>query len=149
MKNKKAGFMRCNLHHYVLIGLLSISTSLCAEVLIVVGAKSNLTSLSKNQVKDIFLGRVTSLPNGSLAIPLDRLESNPLREEFYFKVTNQTAAQVKAHWAKLYFTGRGVPPKEVGDSAEIKKMLNALPAAISYIDRAALDSAVKVIFSEP
>lgn len=131
------------------IALLVLSPSLYAEIIVVVGIKSPLVTLSKNQVKDIFLGRLIALPNGSSAIPVDQPENNPLREEFYTKVTHQTAAQVKSHWAKLYFTGRGQPPKEAVNSHEIKRLLNAIPASIAYIERAALDGTVKVIFTMP
>lgn len=137
------------LRPYLFIALLFSATNLYAEVFVVVGAKSNLSVLTKNQVKDIFLGRVSALPNGSVAIPLDQLENTPLREEFYMKITSQTAAQVKAHWAKLYFTGRGVPPKEGANSNEIKKLLYSIPAAISYIEKTALDDTVKVILTLP
>jgi hypothetical protein len=78
--------------------------------------------------------------------PVDQPESNPLREEFYLKVVNKSAAQAKAHWAKLYFTGRGVPPREGKDSDDIKKILNSTHGAIGYIDQSALDSSVKVLF---
>jgi hypothetical protein len=145
----KTSFLRKLLHGSLLIVFLFLSPALSAEVMVVVGTKSNLVALNKNQVKDIFLGRLISLPNGSSATPVDQAETNPLREEFYVKVTNQTAAQVKAHWAKLYFTGRGQPPKEAINSSEIKRLLNAIPASIAYIERAALDSTVKVIFTVP
>jgi ABC-type phosphate transport system substrate-binding protein len=61
-------------------------------------------------------------------------------------VTNKSAAQAKAHWAKLYFTGRGVPPHECADSGDVKRILNSTPGAIGYIERSSLDSSVKVIF---
>jgi ABC-type phosphate transport system substrate-binding protein len=137
------------LRRYLLAALLFSATNLYAEVLVVVGMKNNLTALTKIQVKDVFLGRITSFPNGNAAIPIDQPENLSLREEFYLKVTSQTAAQVKAHWAKLYFTGRGVPPKEGTNSNEIKKLLNAIPASIAYIEKAALDDTVKVIFTVP
>lgn len=117
-----------------------------ADVLVVVSAKSALTTLDKNQVRDVFLGKVTSLPDGRSAALIDQPESSPLREEFYSKVTNKSAAQAKAYWAKLSFTGRGVPPHESADSGDIKKMINSTPGAIGYIEKSALDDSVKVIF---
>jgi ABC-type phosphate transport system substrate-binding protein len=134
------------LHCCVLATLLLLPLSLLADVVVVTGAKSSSITLSKNQVSDVFLGKVTSLPDGSSATPIDQSESSPLRNEFYSKVTNKSAAQAKAHWAKLYFTGRGVPPHECADSGDVKRILNSTPGAIGYIERSSLDSSVKVIF---
>jgi ABC-type phosphate transport system substrate-binding protein len=134
------------LHCFALAALLVLPFSLLADVLVVTGAKSSLITLSKNQVSDVFLGKVASLPDGSSATPIDQSESSPLRDEFYLKVTNKSAAQAKAHWAKLYFTGRGVPPHECIDSGDIKKTLNSTPGTIGYIERSSLDNSVKVIF---
>jgi len=83
---------------------------------------------------------------GGVAIPVDQPESSPLRNEFYLKVTNKSAAQARAYWAKLYFTGRGVPPREGTSSEDVKKILNATPGAIGYIDQSALDDSVRVVF---
>jgi ABC-type phosphate transport system substrate-binding protein len=122
-----------------------ISQSVCAEVVVVTGAQRPSVVLSPNQVSDLFLGKVASFPDGKSASPIDQPESSPLRDEFYNKVTNKTAAQAKSNRAKLYFTGRGAPPREGPGNEEIKKMLNSTPGGIGYIDRSSLDSSVKII----
>jgi ABC-type phosphate transport system substrate-binding protein len=130
---------------FTLAALLMLSFSVFAEVLVVTGADNQSITLSKSQISDIFLGRITSLPDGSGVTLVDLPESNPLRNEFYLKVANKSAAQAKALWAKLYFTGRGLPPREAKDSEEIKKIVNATHGAIGYIDQSAVDKHVKVI----
>jgi ABC-type phosphate transport system substrate-binding protein len=128
--------------------LLVISFSSRAELVVVTGANSPVI-LSKSQISDVFLGKVTSLPDGRSVIPVDQPESSPLRDQFYLKVANRSAAQAKAQWAKLYFTGRGVPPREGRDTSDIKKILNSTPGAIGYIDQSSLDDSVKVILVDP
>jgi ABC-type phosphate transport system substrate-binding protein len=137
------------LHGVVLTALLSFPLVSLAEVVVVTGADNALTTLNRNQVRDLFLGKVVSLPNGSNSSPVDQPDSSPLREEFYMKVANMTAAQARAHWAKLYFTGRGVPPLRARSGADVKKLLNSISGAIGYLDRASLDSSVKVLFVTP
>jgi ABC-type phosphate transport system substrate-binding protein len=112
-----------------------------AEVVVVVGAKSPAASLSKEQASDIFLGKATNLT------PLDQPESSPLRDDFYSKVTGKSAAQAKSYWAKLSFTGKGTPPKEAQNSADIKKQVAENPNLIGYIEKSAVDSSVKVVLS--
>ncbi len=128
--------------------LLVIPFSSRAELVVVTGANDPVT-LSKSQISDVFLGKVTSLPDGRSVIPVDQPESSPLRDRFYLEVANRSAAQAKAQWAKLYFTGRGVPPREGRDSSDIKKILNSTPGAIGYIDQTSLDDSVKVILVAP
>jgi ABC-type phosphate transport system substrate-binding protein len=138
--------LRCTLQCLVLATLLLFSFSLPADVFVVTGAKNSSITLSKNQISDVFLGKVTSLPDGSNATPIDQSESSPLRNEFYSKVSNKSTNQAKAHWAQLYFTGRGTPPREVSSSSDVKKIVNSTPGAIGYIEESAVDSSVKIIF---
>jgi ABC-type phosphate transport system substrate-binding protein len=97
--------------------------------------------LTKDQVADIFLGRSTALK------PVDLPESSVAREIFYKKVTGRDAAQVRAVWARLIFTGRGKFPQELADAAAVKKAVAADPNVVGYIDVADLDATVKVVFS--
>lgn len=114
--------------------------------IVVIGAKT-AAAMSKEQVADVFTGKATSLPGGAAAVVVDQPEANPMREEFYTKVTGKTAAQAKALWSKLAFTGKGTPPKEAASSAEVKKAVGAAPGGIGYIEKAAVDDTVKVVFS--
>ncbi|MEO9053642.1 MAG: phosphate ABC transporter substrate-binding protein [Steroidobacteraceae bacterium] len=127
------------------LALTLVVNSVTAEVVAVVSSTSTITSLSNAQVTDIFLGKVSRFPNGTLAVPIDQVEGSPARDEFYAKFANKSPAQVKAHWTKIIFTGRGQPPKSVPNSVEVRKLIAANPQAISYIERSAVDSTIKVV----
>jgi ABC-type phosphate transport system substrate-binding protein len=116
-----------------------------ADVVVVVSAKCAVSTLSKDQVTDIFLGKTTRFPDGAPAVPIDQAEGSPARDEFYSAFANKSPAQMKAHWTKIIFTGRGQPPKSVPNSVEVRKLIAANPQAISYIERSAVDSTVKVL----
>jgi len=133
---------------WTLIGLaLSLgSGAASADVVAVVSAKSQATSLSKAQVADIFLGKAIRFPDGTRAIPIDQAEGSAARDEFYDKVAGKTAAQIKAYWSKIIFTGRGQPPPTVANTIEMRKRIGENPAAIGYIDRSMVDDTVKVVF---
>lgn len=137
-----------NCIHVVVIGLaLSLGAGVAvADVVAVVSAKNPVTTtLSNNQVVDIFLGKVNRFPDGSPAVPIDQAEGSPVRDEFYLKFTGKSPAQLKAHWSKIIFTGRGKPPREVANSIEVKKLLAKEPNAIGYIEQSLVDSSVKVL----
>ncbi len=132
-------------HYCALAALLLFPFASRADEVVVIGAQNPPVYLTPSQIRDVFLGRTSSFPDGSIAVPVDQPESSPLREAFYLKVTNRSAAQARAHWAKLYFTGRGVPPREGASSDDVKKILHSTQGAIGYIDSSALDDSLRVI----
>jgi hypothetical protein len=132
--------------------LITLATSIGAsaagaDVVAVVSAKSQVMALNPNQISDIFLGKTNTFPNGGQAVPIDLTEGTPARDEFYANLTGKSAAQIKAHWSKIIFTGRGLPPKEVLNGNEVKRRLAENPNAISYIDQTMVDSSVRVLYS--
>jgi hypothetical protein len=84
-----------------------------AEPVVVMGAGAE--PLTKDQVTQVYLGRSNALK------PLDLPDSNPLHDEFYKKATARDAAQIKAVWSRIIFTGQGQPPKELPDAAAVKR----------------------------
>ncbi len=116
-----------------------------AAVVAVVSAKSAVTALSREQIADLFLGRAGRFPNGEQAVPIDQVETSAARDEFYRTYAGKLPAQVKAHWSKVIFTGRGQPPPEVSSDADVKKRIGADPHAIGYIEQNAVDSSVRVL----
>jgi ABC-type phosphate transport system substrate-binding protein len=112
---------------------------------VVVSAKSPITSLRADQVANIFLGKTAVYPTGDAAVPLDMHEDAAVRQEFYAKVARQPPALLKAYWSKLLFTGKGRPPKEMASAEAVKKIVADDPRFIGYIDRSAVDSSVKVV----
>lgn len=132
------------------IGLLAISASVAQSSLaqvVVVGAKSPATVLSREQAAALFLGKSLQLPGGGIPVVIDQVEAAEVRQQFYAKVTDKTIAQAKAIWSRLVFSGKGSPPKEVANSAEVKKLVGANPDAIGYIEKSAVDASVKVLYS--
>ena len=133
---------------FVSAAVLCIGSSAAfAQVAVVVSPKSPVTAMTADQVSGIFLGKSNTLPTGGTAVPTDQPDSAAVRELFYTKVTGKNTAQVKAAWSRLVFSGKATPPKELGSSADVKKFVASNPDAIGYIEKSAVDSSVKVVFS--
>ncbi len=124
---------------------LSISIVGIAQAEVVVITNKASPDLTKEQVSDIYMGKLSTLPGGVAAVPHDLPESSAVREEYYSKLTGKSAAQVKSYWAKMSFTGKGIPPKEAPNSADMKKIIAASPGAIGYIEKSAVDASVKTV----
>lgn len=116
-----------------------------ADVVAVVSAKSAVTSLTSQQISDIFLGRSARFPDGSTAVPLDQAEGSAERSAFYQRYAAKSPVEMKQHWSKLIFTGRGQPPRQVGNAIAVKAALAKQPNAISYIDRSLVDGTLTIL----
>jgi ABC-type phosphate transport system substrate-binding protein len=130
----------------IALAVLMTSVSSKADVVAVVSSKSAITALSKSQVADIFLGKVSRFPDGLLAVPIDQAAGSVERNEFYTKVADRSPAQISAYWSKILFTGRGKPPTEVSNDFEMKKRIAANPSAIGYINAELVDGSVRVLY---
>lgn len=122
-----------------------VGVSAVADVVPVVSARSAISSLTKNEIADIFLGKKLRLPDGQQAVPVDQEEGTQARLEFYRTYADKSPVQLKAHWAKVVFTGRGKPPRKVADGIAVRNLIATKPQAIGYIDRSQVDSSVKVL----
>src|SRR5688500_9982814 len=131
----------------VIIGctLAGVASLASAEVIVVVSANSPVATLTAAQAADIFLGKAKELPGGGAAVPIDLTEGSAERDEFYTSIAGKSAAQMKAYWSKIIFSGKGQPPEEVAHSAAVKKLLAGNPNAIGYIDKTAVDGTVKTV----
>jgi hypothetical protein len=112
-----------------------------AQAQIVVIVNPAATAPTKEQVADIFLGKNQSLT------PFDQVESSPIYADFYKKATGRDVAQIKSTWSRIVFSGKGQSPKQLADSAAVKKAVAADPKAVGYIDKSALDGSVKAALS--
>jgi len=139
MKQVKLGF---------LLAAVLAAFSVRAEMVVFVSAQSSVDKLETDVVQKIFLGKLAALPGGASAVPVD-LPDGADRDAFYQKVSGKSAAQVKAYWAKLVFTGKGQPPKEATSAKDAVAQVGKSAGGIGYAERKALDKSVKVVLTLP
>jgi ABC-type phosphate transport system substrate-binding protein len=123
--------------------ILAVAGLLCgpASAQVAVVMAPGASALTKEQVANLYLGRSAQLH------PLDLPEGSATRDIFYKKAIERDAAQVKAVWSRIVFSGKGAPPKEVPDAAAVKKGVAADPKAVGYIEKSAVDGSVAVVFT--
>ena len=105
-------------------------------------------SITSTEAADIFLGKLTKLPDGTRVTVIEHKDGDPVKDEFYEKVVGKTPSQLKAYWAKLVFTGEGVPPKEYAGDKSVLERVAATPGGIGYVSDKPGDNSVKVLFEE-
>jgi ABC-type phosphate transport system substrate-binding protein len=77
--------------------------------------------------------------------PIDLSESASTRSEFYSRYLGQSPSQIKAHWSKLIFTGRGQPPPTVSSEDAMADRVAENPDAIGYLSSDFLDDRLQVV----
>jgi ABC-type phosphate transport system substrate-binding protein len=131
----------------VLVANLAFASIAMADVVVVVDARSELASLTQNEVINIFLGRHRKFPTGEAAVPVDQPATSGLRAEFYRKLVDKEIAEINAYWARLYFSGKTNPPVQVAANGDVISQVIGRPGGIGYIERAKLDNRVRVVLS--
>lgn len=129
----------------VLLIFLSSASLAHAEVTVVVSPANPLKQLTIEQAAHLFLGKTTHFPDGSPARVIDLPEGSAIRDAFYQKLVGKSPVNMKAYWAKMIFTGKGVPPKEVPDSMAVKRLITSNPAYIGYLSDDDIDVHVKLV----
>lgn len=119
---------------------LAVSCAAQAADLVVI-ANPAVGALTKDQVADLFLGKSQAFT------PIDQSEGSPVYAEFYKKATGRDTAQVKSTWSRIVFSGKGQPPKQLPDSAAVKKAVASDPKAVGYVEKSAVDGSVKTVLT--
>lgn len=126
-----------------IFGLMAFQ-SVFAGVAVIVNAKSSLSSANQTEVVNLFLNKSTSV-QGERLVPVDQAKGQSARTVFYETVVNKNESQLKAYWSRLIFTGKGLPPVEVGNDKMVLERVANDPNAIGYISSDKVTSSVKVL----
>lgn len=135
------------LHIAMLILISLLAAPAFSGVAVIVSAKSPLTTLDASDISDIFLGKSPTYPDGREAIPVELKSGSPVKDAFHDATTKKSASQLKSYWAKMLFSGKGTPPKEVDTDNAIKVLVAENPNVIGYVSTDSVDDSVKVVAS--
>lgn len=116
-----------------------------AGPVVVVSVESAIGTLSKSQVRQLFNGQLRRV-SGVTVKPLDLPGGGVTRDDFYQQVTGKTAEQMKSYWARMIFTGRGMPPREVSSEREMGMLVSSDPGFVGYLDETRLPKGMKVVY---
>lgn len=128
----------------VLLGSLFLAGVAQADVA-VIAHPSLAVSVDEKTISKIYLGKLKSLPGGISVMPVGLKEGVSATKEFNDKVLGKNASQLKSYWSKRVFTGKGTPPLEVEDEAEMLKLIAANPNMIGFVEASAVSADVKVL----
>ena len=130
----------------ILLASAMMASAVQAGIVVIVHPNAGVSSLDKDQLQRIFLGKLKKFPNGEQAIPINQDNGRAARDTFIQDVCNKDSGQYRAYWSQLIFTGKGTPPKDAGDDAAVKALIAKNPNLIGYVDDSVVDASVKVVY---
>lgn len=112
---------------------------------VIVHPASSVESLSRREIVDLFLKRVTTWPTGGAVHPVEPPEDGNVRALFASQVLGKSSGALKTYWNKRIFAGREVPPVEKPSDEEVLAYVRANHGAIGYVSRDTDVAGVKVL----
>jgi ABC-type phosphate transport system substrate-binding protein len=119
-----------------------------APYVVVVNASNPATSVGRKFLADAFLKKTTRWDFGEAIRPVDQAPDSPARRRFSEEVVKRSVAAVRNYWQQVIFSGRDVPPPELGSDEEVVKYVLKYPGAIGYVAGGADVRDVKTIVIE-
>lgn len=129
------------------IPLLCLSMLARAEnIAIIVSKQSPVASLTQTEAQQLFSGQLRSL-NGHSVEAVDMPANDALRHTFYQQLLGRTADQMRAHWARLIFTGKARPPREVANAGEMRALVTGNSHYVGYLPADQVPANAKVLLT--
>jgi hypothetical protein len=96
------------------------------DVYVVFTLTQDFKPLTQSKVRMLFRGKTKYLQGKKVELS-DWPQSNNVRNEFYQELLGKDLAQMNAYWARLSFSGKARPPKEI-DSDSVEALVEWLSA---------------------
>lgn len=131
----------------LLLFLCWLTLPVRAEVLVVVHPDSPLQQLSANEVANLYLGRLQTIPSGEHALVLEHPRDSSARARFFKLLNGMDLRRVNSYWARLQFSGGTLPPAQLSDNKAILDAVRLNRLAIGYVDGSAPPSGVRIVLT--
>jgi ABC-type phosphate transport system substrate-binding protein len=106
---------------------------------------SRPAALSRKQIADFFLKRVSNWPDGTLVAPIDLSVASPTRAAFSKTVMGQPTEGIVLYWQQTMHTRRLFPPL-VKPEDGVLSIVQSTPGGIGYVSEGAtLPEGVKTV----
>ncbi|GAB4176348.1 MAG: hypothetical protein Kow00108_11690 [Calditrichia bacterium] len=125
--------------------MINITFSQAGESLVLVanpGVKES--SLSKQDLRRIYLGEKQTWNDGSKLIAVNLPANNELRQKFQKLAVGMTSAELQKFWSDEQIKGNIVkPPVNQSSPKAVKLFVSKIPGAVGYIPASMVDNTVK------
>jgi len=114
------------------IAFILLCSTARAETLVIVNNSVTQASISKKEIKRIFLGKKKKWTDGKRIRPAI-LKGGAVHEEFLGVYVEKTASSFSSFWKREVVAGIGIPPKGFRTETDIVRHVSQKEGAIGYI----------------
>jgi ABC-type phosphate transport system substrate-binding protein len=130
--------------HLLTIALITcIPSGVHAEEAVIVNGSAPVSELSDDDLKDYYLGKRASWPDGSKVVVVV-VKDGPSHDTL-MKRLGKSPSQFTTGWKKLVFTGKGSMPEQVENDDALVAFVAKTPGAIGFADSGKVKDGVKAI----
>ena len=117
---------------------------LAEDVYIVANSKVIADSISKEELKNVFLLRTRTLKDGSVVQPVLQ-KSGLAHDDFLRQYLERDSQEIRTYYQGLVFTGKAEMPRQLNSDAEVVAYVARTKGAIGYIGSESATAGVKVL----
>ena len=132
----------------LILGILYASSGHAEDLLVIASPVIPDTSISVQQLADIYSLKKTFWIDASPVIPVNREASSAEREKFSEAVFNLSPQELAEYWNRLSFQGK-LPPLVQTSNQAVLGFVRSVPGAIGYIYADHVPAGVKVLLKLP
>jgi len=127
--------------------LFGASAAWAEDIVVVVNSQSPVSSLSEQDIKDIYLGELTYWGDTRIA-PVGYQDGTSLQGLFLDNIIKTSENVYKTYWIKRIFREGGVPPSKAASPEAALQTVGGNKGGITYVPASALSGAsgVKEVF---
>ncbi len=114
-------------------------------LVVVVGAKTNLTDISLAMLRRAFQGEVALTADGKRLVPLNHAVGNLERVQFDQAVLGLAPSDVGRFWINRRIRDEAPPPRTLPSADLGVRVVASYPGAITYVSSTAVNASVRVV----
>lgn len=117
---------------YIALAMLLAAGPIFAGVTIIANPSVPGTTISENDLKEIFLGkRVKWSDNSRINFVLSK--DYGTHESFLKNYVGRSTSQFDMHWRNMIFTGQGRAPTKLSSDQDVINFVASTPGAVGYV----------------
>jgi hypothetical protein len=133
---------RQKLWQLLLVSVFSLNYTVCQATEIIVNNAVPAYHYSLNEVRAIFVMRLTQWKNGETIKVFVLPDDHPVHKSFTKNNLNMFPHQLRSIWNRLIYSGTGTAPTQVSSLEEMQEAISNTPNAIGYLDSPSENSKV-------
>ncbi len=114
------------------------------EIMVITSVSNRTDTISKEEVKAIFLGEKVSWKDGSRIKIADNLDKSAARE-FYTLYVGKESSRIKRIWIKKMLRGKMSPPESFKNQEELVDFVANRKQSIGFISGGEVPAGVKAL----